>query len=162
MNTEGAIIRHTKKNAKRMLSLIIRKTKKQSKRKKRLIYNATEKSSKKNLKHIWKTNIKYYKVDDFMGRHVTTFEKRCLCFRCPLNDCKTPCPFGMDGEKYIEDVDEYFMKNEERIKWVIENEKRKEKNRKYYQERYLKKKQEGKKRKGIKNMEQFMKDMFGN
>lgn len=94
-----------------------------------------------------------------MEYHATTFEKECLCFRCPLDDCKTPCPFGIDGGKYIENVDEYLAKNEERIKRLVEKEKKKEKNGDYPQERYLKKKR--KKRKGIRNMDQFMKDMFG-
>ena len=46
-----------------------------------------------------------------MGRHATTFEKECLCFRCPLEDCRTPCPFGVDKGKSAENVDEYLFNN---------------------------------------------------
>ena len=86
-----------------------------------------------------------------MGRHATTFEKECLCFRCPLEDCRSPCPFGVDKGKCMEDIDEYLFNNYVEIKG--ENEKKRRRritNRKYYL-----------KRKGIKNIEQFNKDMFG-
>lgn len=88
-----------------------------------------------------------------MGRHATTFEKECLCFRCPLEDCRTPCPFGMDKGKSAENVDEYLFNNYGKIKNQEEDEKKKKRritNRKYYL-----------KRKGIKNIEQFNKDMSG-
>lgn len=86
-----------------------------------------------------------------MGRHATTFEKECLCFRCPLEDCRSPCPFGVDKGKCMEDIDEYLFNNYVEIKG--ENEKKRRRritNRKYYL-----------KRKGIKNIEQFNKEMFG-
>ena len=86
-----------------------------------------------------------------MGRHATTFEKECLCFRCPLEDCRSPCPFGVDKGKCMEDIDEYLFNNYVEIKG--ENEKKRRRritNRKYYL-----------KRKGIKNIEQFNKDIFG-
>lgn len=86
-----------------------------------------------------------------MGRHDNPFIKNCLCFRCPLEDCRSPCPFGVDKGKCMEDIDEYLFNNYVEIKG--ENEKKRRRritNRKYYL-----------KRKGIKNIEQFNKDMFG-
>lgn len=86
-----------------------------------------------------------------MGRHATTFEKECLCFRCPLEDCRSPCPFGVDKGKCMEDIDEYLFNNYVEIKGKDEKKRRRRiTNRKYYL-----------KRKGIKNIEQFNKDMFG-
>lgn len=86
-----------------------------------------------------------------MGRHATTFEKECLCFRCPLEDCRSPCPFGVDKGKCMEDIDEYLFNNYVDIKGKDEKKRRRRiTNRKYYL-----------KRKGIKNIEQFNKDMFG-
>lgn len=86
-----------------------------------------------------------------MGRHATTFEKECLCFRCPLEDCRSPCPFGVDKGKCMENIDEYLFNNYVEIKGK-DGKKRRRKitNRKYYL-----------KRKGIKNIEQFNKDMSG-
>lgn len=88
-----------------------------------------------------------------MERHATTFEKKCLCFRCPLEDCRTPCPFGADNGKCMEDIDEYLFNNYVEIKSQGEDEKKRRRritNKKYYL-----------KRKGIKNIKQFNKDMFG-
>lgn len=86
-----------------------------------------------------------------MGRHATTFEKECLCFRCPLEDCRSPCPFGVDKGKCMEDIDEYLFNNYVEIKGKDEKKRRRRiTNRKYYL-----------KRKGIKNIEQFNKDMSG-
>lgn len=86
-----------------------------------------------------------------MGRHATTFEKECLCFRCPLEDCRSPCPFGVDKGKCMEDIDEYLFNNYVEIKGEDEKKRRRRiTNRKYYL-----------KRKGIKDIEQFNKDMFG-
>ena len=86
-----------------------------------------------------------------MGRHATTFEKECLCFRCPLEDCRSPCPFGVDKGKCMEDIDEYLFNNYVEIKGKNEKKRRRRiTNRKYYL-----------KRKGIKNIEQFNKDTFG-
>ena len=86
-----------------------------------------------------------------MGRHATTFEKECLCFRCPLEDCRSPCPFGVDKGKCMEDIDEYLFNNYVDIKGKDEKKRRRRiTNRKYYL-----------KRKGIKNIEQFTKDMSG-
>lgn len=86
-----------------------------------------------------------------MGRHATTFEKECLCFRCPLEDCRSPCPFGVDKGKCMEDIDEYLFNNYVEIKGKDEKKRRRKiTNRKYYL-----------KRKGIKNIEQFNKDMSG-
>lgn len=86
-----------------------------------------------------------------MGRHATTFEKECLCFRCPLEDCRSPCPFGVDKGKCMEDIDEYLFNNYVKIKGEDEKKRRRRiTNRKYYL-----------KRKGIKNIEQFNKDMSG-
>lgn len=88
-----------------------------------------------------------------MGRHATTFEKECLCFRCPLEDCRSPCPFGVDKGKYIENIDEYLFNDCVKGKSQGEDEKKRRRritNKKYYL-----------KRKGIKNIEQFNKDMFG-
>lgn len=86
-----------------------------------------------------------------MGRHATTFEKECLCFRCPLEDCRSPCPFGVDKGKCMENIDEYLFNNYVEIKGKDEKKRRRRiTNRKYYL-----------KRKGIKNIEQFNKDMFG-
>lgn len=86
-----------------------------------------------------------------MGRHATTFEKECLCFRCPLEDCRSPCPFGVDKGKCMEDIDEYLFNNYVDIKGKDEKKRRRRiTNRKYYL-----------KRKDIKNIEQFNKDMFG-
>lgn len=86
-----------------------------------------------------------------MGRHATTFEKECLCFRCPLEDCRSPCPFGVDKGKCMEDIDEYLFNNYVEIKGKDEKKRRRRiTNRKYYL-----------KRKGIKNIEQFNKDMVG-
>lgn len=86
-----------------------------------------------------------------MGRHATTFEKECLCFRCPLEDCRSPCPFGVDKGKCMEDIDEYLFNNYVDVKGKDEKKRRRRiTNRKYYL-----------KRKGIKNIEQFNKDMFG-
>lgn len=87
-----------------------------------------------------------------MGRHATTFEKECLCFRCPLEDCRSPCPFGVDKGKCMEDIDEYLFNNYVEIKGKDEKKRRRRiTNRKYYL-----------KRKGIKDIGQFNKDMFGN
>ena len=88
-----------------------------------------------------------------MERHATTFEKKCLCFRCPLEDCRTPCPFGADKGKCMGDIDEYLFNNYVEIENQGENEKKRKRritNKKYYL-----------KRKGIKNIKQFNKDMFG-
>lgn len=86
-----------------------------------------------------------------MGRHATTFEKECLCFRCPLEDCRSPCPFGVDKGKCMENIDEYLFNNYVEIKEKDEKKRRRRiTNRKYYL-----------KRKGIKNIEQFNKDMSG-
>lgn len=86
-----------------------------------------------------------------MGRHATTFEKECLCFRCPLEDCRSPCPFGVDKGKCMEDIDEYLFNNYVDVKGKDEKKRRRRiTNRKYYL-----------KRKGIKNIEQFNKDMSG-
>ena len=86
-----------------------------------------------------------------MGRHATTFEKECLCFRCPLEDCRSPCPFGVDKGKCMEDIDEYLFNNYVDIKGKDEKKRRRKiTNRKYYL-----------KRKDIKNIEQFNKDMSG-
>ena len=86
-----------------------------------------------------------------MGRHATTFEKECLCFRCPLEDCRSPCPFGVDKGKCMENIDEYLFNNYVEIKGKDEKKRRRRiTNRKYYL-----------KRKGIKSIEQFNKDMFG-
>lgn len=86
-----------------------------------------------------------------MGRHATTFEKECLCFRCPLEDCRSPCPFGVDKGKCMENIDEYLFNNYVEIKGKDEKKRRRRiTNRKYYL-----------KRKGIKNIEQFNKDMSG-
>lgn len=86
-----------------------------------------------------------------MGRHATTFEKECLCFRCPLEDCRSPCPFGVDKGKCMEDIDEYLFNNYVEIKGKDEKKRRRRiTNRKYYL-----------KRKGIKDIGQFNKDMFG-
>ena len=86
-----------------------------------------------------------------MGRHATSFEKECLCFRCPLEDCRSPCPFGVDKGKCMEDIDEYLFDNYVEIKGKDEKKRRRRiTNRKYYL-----------KRKGIKNIEQFNKDMSG-
>ena len=30
---------------------------------------------------------------------------KCLCFECPLEDCKTPCPFGADIDDDIDDIE---------------------------------------------------------
>ena len=86
-----------------------------------------------------------------MGRHATTFEKECLCFRCPLEDCRSPCPFGVDKGKCMEDIDEYLFNNYVDVKGKDEKKRRRRiTNREYYL-----------KRKGIKNIEQFTKDMSG-
>ena len=86
-----------------------------------------------------------------MGRHATTFEKECLCFRCPLEDCRSPCPFGVDKGKCMENIDEYLFNNYVEIKGKDEKKRRRRiTNRKYYL-----------KRKGIKDIEHFNKDMFG-
>lgn len=75
-----------------------------------------------------------------MGRHATTFEKECLCFRCPLEDCRTPCPFGMDKRDIVEDIsDEFFYGYIEREKQ--EKDKKKEEKRAYNREYYLKNKE---------------------
>lgn len=86
-----------------------------------------------------------------MGRHDNPFIKNCLCFRCPLEDCRSPCPFGVDKGKCMEDIDEYLFNNYVEIKGKDEKKRRRRiTNRKYYL-----------KRKGIKNIEQFNKDMVG-
>ena len=86
-----------------------------------------------------------------MGRHDNPFIKNCLCFRCPLEDCRSPCPFGVDKGKCMENIDEYLFNNYVEIKGKDEKKRRRRiTNRKYYL-----------KRKGIKNIEQFNKDMFG-
>lgn len=86
-----------------------------------------------------------------MGRHATTFEKECLCFRCPLEDCRSPCPFGVDKGKCMEDIDEYLFNNYVDVKGKDEKKRRRRiTNRKYYL-----------KRKGIKDIEKFNKDMSG-
>lgn len=89
----------------------------------------------------------------------------CKCFECPLPDCVDPCPFGMDGKgKYVENIDEYLLDNYLKTKEQEEKEKR-EKKKAYFKEYYLKNKSRWKlraeKHKGIKNIEQFEKDMFG-
>lgn len=75
-----------------------------------------------------------------MGRHATTFEKECLCFRCPLEDCRSPCPFGMDRKH--ENMDEYLEIPEYMQKPVDEKERmKKEKLKEYHVSYYLKKKE---------------------
>ena len=44
-----------------------------------------------------------------MGRHDNPFIKNCLCFRCPLEDCRSPCPFGVDKVGNSENIDEYLF-----------------------------------------------------
>ena len=44
----------------------------------------------------------------FIGGFMKFEAKECICFNCPLDDCRDPCPFGMDGKRHYEDVDKYL------------------------------------------------------
>lgn len=94
-----------------------------------------------------------------MGRHATSFEKECLCFRCPLPDCRSPCPFGMDRGKYAENVDDYLLDEYFEREKQKKHEKVKRKN-VYNHEYYLKNKEqlrEYKRNQYIKNKLEYLK-----
>lgn len=59
----------------------------------------------------------------------------CLCFECPLADCRTPCPFGMDTSRGRENIDQYLFGIESK------REKRKEKEKEYQANYYQKNKE---------------------
>lgn len=59
----------------------------------------------------------------------------CLCFECPLADCRTPCPFGMDTSSGRENIDQYLFGIESK------KEKRKEKEKEYQANYYQKNKE---------------------
>ena len=59
----------------------------------------------------------------------------CLCFECPLADCRTPCPFGMDTSSGRENIDQYLFGIESK------REKRKEKEKEYQANYYQKNKE---------------------
>ena len=59
----------------------------------------------------------------------------CLCFECPLADCRTPCPFGMDTSRGRENIDQYLFGIESK------REKRKEKEQEYQANYYQKNKE---------------------
>ena len=59
----------------------------------------------------------------------------CLCFECPLADCRTPCPFGMDTKIGRENIDQYLFGQESK------REKRKEKEKEYQANYYQKNKE---------------------
>lgn len=61
--------------------------------------------------------------------------RECLCFECPLADCRTPCPFGMDSRYGRENIDQYLFGIESK------REKRKEKEKEYQANYYLKNKE---------------------
>lgn len=83
----------------------------------------------------------------------------CLCFECPLADCRTPCPFGMDTSSGRENIDQYLFgieskkeKRKEKEKEYQANyyQKNKEKLKEYSREQYRKKKLRDKTEGGIK------------
>lgn len=83
----------------------------------------------------------------------------CLCFECPLADCRTPCPFGMDTSRGRENIDQYLFgieskreKRKEKEKEYQANyyQKNKEKLKEYSREQYRKKKLREKTEGGIK------------
>ena len=83
----------------------------------------------------------------------------CLCFECPLADCRTPCPFGMDTKIGRENIDQYLFgieskreKRKEKEKEYQANyyQKNKEKLKEYSREQYRKKKSRDKTEGGIK------------
>lgn len=83
----------------------------------------------------------------------------CLCFECPLADCRTPCPFGMDTKNGRENIDQYLFgieskreKRKEKEKEYQANyyQKNKEKLKEYSREQYRKKKSRDKTEGGIK------------
>lgn len=83
----------------------------------------------------------------------------CLCFECPLADCRTPCPFGMDTSSGRENIDQYLFgieskkeKRKEKEKEYQANyyQKNKEKLKEYSREQYRKKKLREKTEGGIK------------
>lgn len=99
-----------------------------------------------------------------MGRHDNPFIKNCLCFRCPLEDCRSPCPFGVDKVGNSENIDEYLFDKYIEIK-SKEKDKKIKKKRAYNREYYRKNKEKLKncsRIRYIKNKEQIEKDMFGN
>lgn len=57
----------------------------------------------------------------------------CLCFECPLADCRTPCPFGMDTSSGRENIDQYLFGIESKREKKKEKEKEKEYQANYYQ-----------------------------
>lgn len=73
--------------------------------------------------------------------------RNCLCFECPLADCRTPCPFGMDTSSGRENIDQYLFSVESKMEKRKEKEyqanyyqKNKERLREYRREQYRKKK----------------------